>query len=391
MRIDLSWGSDRSRVKHPIAELAMLALGRLVAARSYGPGLTWLDVLFVEPRGKTPKTAKAQWRWRGTFAQHVIVEVAAPALETANRDDAVRALIEAVIPAIERARPLLDPALRFDAAALTQHLRTGLGSGSLTKALREIVAQRAAEHVRRRVALEYGDEATRREWIRPLSTPLQWVRLFPGAIAGVPRRTLAREAALVAALIASALHQRLSTPGYREIYINVGDDADAMRREPAAVEDWHENAYALVTASRVCGAKQHALRRVLFEASRRALIELAAVDHLDAGAIRSLLDAVDVEELRTPFVYRRLESATHVAEIVYRFSERDDAGAVLRPIHHLVATSIASGREARWSLGPIDPWESRRALKGFELRGTDVRITVAQDRRSKALRFALPE
>jgi hypothetical protein len=384
MRIDFSWGSDRARVEHPVCRLAELVLSPWVSAHSVGPGLPWLDVLFVVPGRHAPKPPQACWRWRNSFAQHLLVEIPAPSIEGMDELEAARSLIAQVDQAIRLALPLLDPALPFAARRLKARVADCLReprTASHVQKLRE-----PQQHARRFAAIELGKEAMRREWKRPLTKPLKWVRVYPTLGKGGRASSLLRqECNIVGALLGSALYDAVLTPRYAEIYINVGNDAATLRAERTAVEEWHENAYALLPPRALAESNPRKLRRALFKAARSALLELASVDHLDATTIKARLAVLDVDELGTEFVYKRIEKGGRFAEIFYTLADRRDARAILQPNFRMRAGLSGSKGTACCLLGPVDLQMSAGAIAKFELSRGEARVSY--ERKLVALAF----
>ena len=217
----------------------------------------------------------------------------------------------------------------------------------------------------------------RREWNRPLIAPLTWVRIFPVLGKGVRAGSvLQKECRIVGSLLGSSLYQAILTPRYNEIYVNVGSDADTLRAERTAVEEWHENAYAVLSPRHLAASEPGMLRRALYVAARRALLELAEIDHLDAVSMKSRLDAVDVDGLNTEFVYKRIEKDGRFAEIFYTLADRRDSGAILRPNFHLRTGRSEAKACATRLLGPIDVEMAGGAISKFELRRNEARVSV---------------
>lgn len=386
MRIDFSWGSDRARVGHPACRLAELLLSPWVSDRSFGPALPWMDVLFVVPGKRAPKPPKAGWRWRHSFAQHLLVELPAPPIEGMDEREAALALVAHVDQAIRLALPLLDPALPFAVTRLRTCIANCLRKSPTARQMQKL--RETQQHCLRFAAIELGKEAMRREWQRPLTKPLKWVRVYPVLGKGVrASRALRQECSIVGALLGSALYDVVLTPRYGEICINVGNDAIALRAQRSAVEEWHENAYALLPPKALAEGNPRKLRRSLFKAARSALLELASVDHLDAAIIESRLADMDVDDLSTEFVYRRIEKDGRFAEIFYTLADRCDTGAILRPSFRLRVGLSGSDASGCCLLGPIDLHMSSGAISKFELRRGEARVSV--DQKVVALPFSV--
>lgn len=384
VRIDLSWGPDRARTPQPAARIAEILLGEHVSARSFGPALNWLDVLFVPLKGRN-KPLKGTWRWRGTQAEHLIMEAAAPALEHMTLEQGVRALIEAVPDALARAGSCLDPQLGFDLEGAQAAVLSCLSGQIDSSAIRRISVNLAVAGANRMAATRVGHDALRREWRRPLTRPLRWVRVHAVGKAISRSRPLADACRMVGGLIGSALAQQVETPGYDEIYVNLGTDDTTVRYERTALEDWCENAWAVVGEPQLAERDPARLRRTVFDAAREALLVLAEVDHLDGVKIARLLGEIDVDGLATVFVHRRMEHASVTAQITYSLGERNDHGCILRPIFHLEAMDLETGSRMRWPLGPIDLMEAGRALTKLRISSREIRIDVHR----KSLRFPL--
>lgn len=384
MRIDLSWGPDRARTALPAAEIAEILLSEHVSARSFGPALGWLDVLFL-PGKRRPQPLKHAWRWRGTRSEHLIVEVEAPALDGMAIEQAVRALIETVPAALVRAQPALDAELHFDLEGAQAAVASCLARPIDTAAVRGVANDIRAAVARRMADVQVGRDSLRRQWKRPLLKPLRWVRVHAVGAHAARKGLLADACRLVSALIGSALSAQIETPGYGEIYVNLGSDDTTIRFNRTALEDWCENAWAVVADQRLAERDEVQLRRTVFDAARKALLELAEVDHLDGGKIAASLDNVDVEGLSTVFLYRRVEKAERRVEITYSLNQREDQGCILRPIFYLEAKAPQASRPVRWPLGPIDLLDAGRVLTKLQLTAREVRIDVD----GKTLRFPL--
>lgn len=375
MRIDFSWGSDRARIDHPVCRLAELVLSPWVSDRSFGPGLPWLDVLFVTNGKRAARPPKASWRWRNSFAEHLIVELSAPQIDDMDEVEAVRTLISHVDQAVQLAKPLLDPDRPFASTKLRACVAECLDKELSARQLQKL--KEPLQQTQRRAAIVRGKEAMRREWNRPLIKPLTWVRMFPVLGKGVRASSvLQKECRIVGGLLGSALYQATPTPRYSEIYVNVGSDADTLRAERTAVEEWHENAYALLSPSHLVESESRALRRALYGAARSALLELAEIDHLDATSMKSRLDAVDVDGLSTEFVYKRIEKEGRYAEIFYTLADRRDSGAILQPNFHLRIGLSGAKASTRCLLGPIDVEMAGGSISKFELRRNEARVLV---------------
>lgn len=384
MRIDLSWGTDRARTEHPAAQIAEILLGQQVSAGSFGPALEWLDVLFV-PGKRGTKPLKHAWRWRGTRSEHLIVELQAPALEDMAVEKAVRALIEAVPEALVRAQPALDAALNFDLEGAQAAVASCLAEPIDAHVVQRLTKDINGAIARRMAAVQVGRDALRRQWKRPLIKSLRWVRLHAVGPHAARKGPLADACRLVSALIGSALSAQIETPGYDEIYVNLGSDDTTIRFNRTALEDWCENAWAVVSERSLAERDEVRLRRTVFDAARMALLELSEVDHLDGGKIADSLDTVDVEGLSTVFLYRRAEKAERLVEISYSLKERKDQGCILRPIFYLEAMTPQASRPMRWPLGPIDLFSAGRVLTKLQLTAREIRIDVD----GKTLRFPL--
>ncbi len=385
MRVDLLWGSYNRQVEHPLAQRATVALGRVLAERDFGPALRWLGVVFVPPRAGKAALPKPAWRYRGSRAEHLLVALPAPSIGDLDDVEAMRLLIAAVPDAMARALPLLDPALRFDLTAATSAVKECLAGkvdalGS-TRSKRDLSPQLMAHMA----AVTRGFDATRRGWVRPLTHRLNRVRIHrcPGDVLG----RVDEDDALVAELLTGALSGRIATPGYSEIYVNVGPDADRLRFERSALEDWCENAYAVVDLDALKRLDARRRRRSVLESCRQALAELALVDHLDGPEILRLTAELDAEDLGTVFVYRSETKGDLTVELRYSLAERKDLLRLLRPVFHLHAMDRATGRSASWSVGVFDLWELARQIGRITIGTRDIRIATRQGSKVTEHRF----
>jgi hypothetical protein len=140
-------------------------------------------------------------------------------------------------------------------------------------------------------------------------------------------------------------------PGYREIYINVAGTREDARRHRTAVEDWHENAYAVIRLADYEAASERTRPEVVFEALLDGLRELAKIDHLDANLIERAGQQIRASGLETDIEYRRAENAKFAARILYRVAA--DGGD---PFFRLEVTEKGSARKAAVDLGRHDLW-----------------------------------
>ncbi|HUQ05222.1 MAG TPA: hypothetical protein VM261_22115 [Kofleriaceae bacterium] len=105
------------------------------------------------------------------------------------------------------------------------------------------------------------------------------------------------------------------TPGYTELYVNLGTDLDEAIAASTVTADWAEGVAAALPRSR----KERPLATIL-AISEKAILAKASVDHLDKRAIRrafaslratkifevKLLRAVQITNLRTGGVSNRV-------------------------------------------------------------------------------------
>ena len=220
------------------------------------------------------------------------------------------------------------------------------------------------------------DEKRRRRLRRPLVRALVGVRSYESP--ELASLLGADACALVEVLGNLLAHEGLRTPGYSEIYFNVAATPEAARHSRAAIEDWHENAYAVVDPAAYRRATPARRLALLAAAYRDALLALAKVDGLDRKLIERVLALLSAEgstaELHGPCA----ESTSHRAEVRFRVT------APGRARFTLAVTDRRTRRRADHPLGVHETWWWPFRFAKVSLTRSAVRIDAAASQRAAA-------
>jgi len=348
----------RSDAASPDLELADAVINARVGATDYGgEGVRFVVVhlLTRPPRGRALKRAR---KYAGSFAEHLAIEGLVPAAADA------RALIAATAASLDGA-----PLCGVDLPRLAREVRAAGRALPLAQPLDQVLRDNQVRYV------SY-DEKRRRRLRRPLVRALVGVRCYESPefapLFG------ADECALSEVLGNLLAHEGLRTPGYSEIYFNVAATPEAARQNRAAIEDWHENAYAVLDPAAYRRATPARRLTLLAAAYRDALLALAKVDGLDRKVIERVLSLVSAEgggaELHGPSA----ESATHHAEVRFRVT------ASGRATFTLAVTDRRTRQRADHPLGVHQTWWWPFRFAKLSLTRTAVRVDAAGSQRAAA-------
>ncbi|HND51313.1 MAG TPA: hypothetical protein PLV92_02910 [Pirellulaceae bacterium] len=379
MRIDFQTGEPRAlaNLPGPLAAAGLL-VGQTLGDRYYGPGLRriYLDFRATLPKGRPPR---ASWRYRGTFAEQMVIEVVGIDPDSQPVSAAsLREILDAVPPAVARSRELWQG--EFRESEFFADLAACIAAAPAADAeLRALLA--AQVEARKAVVLKelVGEERHRFESRRPCTVPLVGMRFYPrGRLKDALNPELTNCGQLVEGLLRNL---GLKTPGYREIYVNLAETLEEARLQRAAIEDWHENAYSVLNADEFALSSPEGRFERVTAVLEGALLELARIDHLDVEIIQGAFRQIRATGLKTKLTYLSEANAKIRARIIYRVVE--DGGD---PHYQLEVDDLAQGRSATIDLGRRDPWWVPYSFSRLKLTAREVQIVGSNRDRARISR-----
>jgi hypothetical protein len=394
MHIGISYKDFATKAEdHPVAEIVALYLNDCLGARYYGPGMTSVHIAILDHPRKG-RTAKQTRRYKGSFAEHVLLEVLVDWDGDRKRTiESFLKVMQLVRDAIDQSKPCWEGEFRL--SEFQRDFDAALADVPETKPeLQTLFAD--VKGLRQRIGIQWqrADEIHRRENPRACETRLVGVRVYPR---GRLEKQLEPFASQYGQLFAGCLRQLgLKCPGYQEIYINVGDSPDEARSDPAAIEEWHENAFAVVSLDDYNAADEEGKQQILLNAYSKALRELAEIDHLDREVIEAATAQIAETGLQTELVYGAKQNDEYDARILYTLQGKEPGaqtdsrprGHALflegdeYPLFRLSVKRLSDGAVAERELGRFNLWWLPYRFGKLRLMKREVRIEARKGERA---------
>ncbi|MEO8002879.1 MAG: hypothetical protein ABI644_13470 [Arenimonas sp.] len=376
MRVDFNFGTEANSIEHLPSDIAAILLGRNISRKTFGDAFHWIYIVTRAKPGK--KEPKMTWRWAKERKRHIVVESDVTLPDGISLRDSIIRLLESCKDIARRLNAFIEENVSFDKPAFLREVEKTIAEVPSDAELKTFLKNMDTEHVRRMGEVMFGFEAYRALVKKdPRTTSLAWLRLYVATkdASGWSSKHQ-KEISLVGHLIACALSRKISTPGYAEIYINLGSEEVDVRYRRRGLEEWSENAYALLPESAFKLKDMSDFRKGVLEACRIALLKMAANEGLDSDTIKKCLDAIDVAGLSTVFELGRVEHNNLEARIEYDFLNRRDDRAILQPLFRLCVKNTDNGKNKVFDLGPGDVWKMERIFSKIVVKPNSKTIEV---------------
>lgn len=378
MRVDVSFKAFQSgATSHQAIDLVRTYVNDCIGDRYYGPGMTWIDISICS-RAKPDKKLKRTRRYPKSFAEHVLYEVRAefgPDDELSLQD--FQTALKLVGKCIADSHDCWNGEFRLnefqhDYVELTRAAPANIEDLKL-------FANQAAS-LSRRIELKWlrAKELRRFHDPQPLGKTLSGIRCYPS---GRLERALEPYAGSYCRLFEGLLrYAKWKTPGYQEIYINLDETDELVRLSRSAIEEWHENAYAVIPLEEFEAGNRAQKCTLVFEACCQALRELAAIDHLAPGPLEAAIQTIQDSGFETDLVYLEKLNSDYQARVLYRVLPGEPSA-----VYRLQVVQVATGRIAERPLD-VQPNEELYLAYRFsklELTKKEVRIRARSGERAK--------
>jgi len=365
------------RLPHGLLDAAEVFLNDRLGASYFGPGLTHIALIFRKtvPNGRKPKTA---WRYKGSFAEHLVAEIVGE--DVRNSELTVAAFQEALTQIIDRVLSTSELWQgEFRANDFAREFQQSLNDLPVTdSALRQYALGTNQHRARADLNVLRGDEEQRFQISRPCTVQFVGLRNYPSkSLEGKLNPHLAIYEQLLEGLLRNL---GWMTPGYREVYINIAETLDQARLNRVGIEDWHENAYAVIRLADYEAASDVGRMEIVFTALVDALRALATIDHLDQSMIDQAVAQIRATGTDTDLKYLSAENKRHSASVLYR--AMDDGGA---PAFRLEVFDKSAGRRATVDLGRHEMWWLPYRFGRLKLSTKEVTIDSRKSERAKVL------
>lgn len=375
MRIDFTYGTEANQIDHLPSEIAAILLGRNVSRKTFGSDVNWIYIVTLAKPGK--KKPKVCWRWPKSRSTHLVVENDFACAGDLSLREIVIGLLGSIKNAIQRVATFLGEKADFDNRALIKAIDKTISDCPSDTELLAIKKNREHLHVQRMGDVMFGYQAYRALKKHECHTSLCWIRAYE-ATSAKPNfsKSQKQQLSIVGAMLGAALRRKITTPGYSEIFINFGFDETAVRSERCALEDWCENAYAVLPESAMKTRDDAAFRQLALESATQALREMAKHENIDFKIMPKLINEIDVVTLETIFELDRATNGHLTARIEYDFANRKDYGAILQPLFRLTVENSSTGKQKTFPLGPADLWKMERIFSKIVIKPKAGKIEV---------------
>lgn len=347
---------------------ALTALERFVNVklqdRYYGEDVSGVRFVFCQSRDEASRIAPK-------FVHRIAVEVAGRVPSGADPANVgIMPAFLAALPALVRtSRRVVDRKVDFDLTQLVADLSQLTAPSRPSRWLAP-----EPETVRARRAL------ARDRWLRrnprPLVQPLRGVRIYDHS--GRSGRLTWWD---LGEIVSIALRREgVRTPGYSEIYVNLDTTLAAVRNRMLDA-DWAEAAAGVLSIRR--GAAPHA---ALLDATEKAVLSRAAIDHLDRRAIQRAFAVVRATKAMEITCLERVDRIRNISARLVLTPVGD--GHQVRPRLEIVdhRTGAAATHVLRATDGPSSPY----LFHALAFRGQHVALIARDGMRARAARGGTP-